>query len=76
MNNLKELVLNKRQIPKSMRPKSDQRLNSCTAFFVEVSGHKLSLIRLEFLSGFYPVKSMEQKTIVFCQTDVQKFHLR
>jgi hypothetical protein len=34
-----------------MLPKSDPRWNSWTAFFVEVSGHKLSLPRLEFWSG-------------------------
>jgi hypothetical protein len=56
------------------------RWNSWTAFLVEVSEHKLessqagvSHPHFSVLEGI--VNSMEQKTRVFCQIDVQEFHL-
>jgi hypothetical protein len=40
-----------------------QTWNSCTAFFVEVSGHKLESSQTQALSGFLPSFSVLQNAI-------------
>ncbi len=56
------------------------RWNSWTAFLVEGSGYKLESSQARVFHPHFSVlegsvNSMEQKTRVFCQIDVQEFHL-
>ncbi len=56
------------------------RWNSWTAFLVEGSGHKLESSQARVFHPHFSVAEgivnrMEQKTQVFCQTDIQEFHL-